>query len=113
MNLGQVGKQRESLLVSQWHINDAMMGEGGHGCNGSGLLSATLRSIGDEDSCQLVIVSSFLPLTSSAVPERLPLGRKVAIASGNSNQEAVLLLKDSRIPYQRDSSRLARRVNLI
>jgi hypothetical protein len=41
MNSGEVGSQREMMTVTQWNINEAVMGKSGHQRKGSGLLTSS------------------------------------------------------------------------
>lgn len=87
------------------------MGESAHGRKGGALLAAALRGSADEDADVFAIKPARLPLLAGLVPEGFPLGREVAVAGRDAEEEGVVLFelvgRD-----ERDGARLARRVHL-
>lgn len=63
--LVQVGEDREGDLVAKWDVDDAMVGECAHSCDGGGLLATTLSASRDEEAG----VSDEIKLAS--VPQRV------------------------------------------
>lgn len=61
--------------------------------NDRALLPAALRARRHKDAGVLAPVAAARPLPARLVPERLPLRGEVAVASGDPEQEAVVLLE--------------------
>jgi len=55
-----------------------------------------LSAGGDKSASKLALESTLDPKTTSTVPERLPLCREVAVTSGNSKEESIVLSKSIR-----------------
>lgn len=91
VDLLQVGQEREGGLVAQRHVEEAVVGEGAHGGNGSRLLATTEGTGGDEETGVLAPVATGSPDGAGLVPEGLPLGREVAVAGGNTEQDGIVL----------------------
>jgi hypothetical protein len=70
-----------------------MMGHRGHGSDDRRLLATTHRSSGDEDASVLAPITTRLPDASGLVPERLPLGREVAVTGWDAEEEGIVFLK--------------------
>ena len=111
-DLAVVTKKVESGLVAERHVDYAMMGERGHGCHCGGLLSASLGGGANEEASVLAPEATGLPLLASVVPEGPPLGREVAVASGNAHKEGIVLLEDGGVADLRDGGVLGRSVHL-
>ena len=88
-----------------------MVGKGAHGRQGRALLAAALRGGRDEEADVLAVIPARLPLLARLVPKGLPLGREVAVARRDPEQEGVVgreLVRGD----EGDRGRLARRVHL-
>ena len=70
-----------------------MVGKGGHGGEGSRLLSASLRATRDEQACVFTPEVALGPLFAGLVPESPPLSREVAVASGNTEEEGIVFFQ--------------------
>lgn len=112
VDLGEVGQLAESGGVAQGHVDNAVVGEGGHGGEGGGLLAAAGGGGGDEEPRVLAVEAARLPLTASAVPEGLPLGGEVAEARGDAEQEGVVAGQRGRVGQRLDVGGLGGRVHL-
>lgn len=77
LKVGQLCKDR---LVSEWHIDETVMGKCAHRRQSCALLSATWSACGNEDTDVLAPVATSRPYTASLVPESLPLCREVAVS---------------------------------
>jgi hypothetical protein len=71
MDLVEVGQLTEGLAITERHIDDAVVGQGGHGREGGRLLAATGGACRDEDAGQLSPEATSSPLLASLVPEGL------------------------------------------
>lgn len=91
VDLGEVGQLAEGLVEAEGHVDDAVVGQGGHGRDGGGLLAAALGGGADEEAGELAVVAAGGPLLAGLVPEGLPLGGEVAEAGGDPDQEGVVL----------------------
>ena len=89
----QVGELPEDGLVAQGDVDHAMMGECAHGGDAGGLLAASQSGGGDEEADVFAPEAALLPLASGTVEEGLPLGGEVAVASGDPEEDTVVLLK--------------------
>lgn len=94
MDLRQIGQRGEDSLISQRDIDDAMVSERAQGCDGGRFLSASLSAGGNENPGILAPIPSGLPEMARAVPECLPLRRKVAITGRNAKEKTVISCKD-------------------
>jgi hypothetical protein len=92
-DLAQISQQRERGLISQGDVDNAVMGHGAHGGDGSALLSATQGAGGDEEASVLAPVLAPLPLPACLVPEGLPLGGEVTVTGGDAEEEGVVCLE--------------------
>lgn len=68
-----------------------------HCAYASRLLTTTGGARGDEKSSIFAPVCASAPLLSGGIPEGLPLGREVAITSGNTEKEGIVFLEGSGI----------------
>lgn len=91
VDLLQVGQLTEGGLVTQRDVEETVVSEGAHGSNGSGLLTTTEGTGGDEKTGILAPVTTSGPDTTGLVPEGLPLGREVTIASRDTEQNGIVL----------------------
>ena len=91
MNLTEVGKLTEGSLVSQRDIEEAMVSEGAHGSESSRLLATTLGASRDEKTGILSPEATSGPDATGLVPESLPLGREVTVASGDPEENGIVL----------------------
>lgn len=80
----------EGFGVTQWYIDDAMVGKGTHCRNGSAFLSSTLRSGGNEQSTVFTPVTTIVPHVASGIPEGFPLGGEVSVTSWNTHKESIV-----------------------
>jgi hypothetical protein len=71
VNLGEVGDVGESLGVAEGNVDDAVVSQGGHGREGSGLLTTAGSSSGDEEAGLLAPVATGGPDSTGLVPEGL------------------------------------------
>lgn len=78
-DLSKVGKGSENGLVSERDVDDTVVGEGREGVHDGRLLTTTGGTSGNKDTGILAPEGTSLPLTTSLVPEGLPLGREVAV----------------------------------
>jgi hypothetical protein len=78
------------MIVAKGHVDKAMVGKGGHGRDSCRLLSASLRAAGHEKACIFAPEVTLRPLFAGLVPESPPLGREVAVSSGNTKKESVV-----------------------
>lgn len=91
VNLIEVGQQREGGLVAQRDVDEAVVGEGAHGGQSGRLLTTTGGTSGDEETSILAPVAAGGPDGASGVPEGLPLSRKVTVASGDTEEDGIVL----------------------
>jgi hypothetical protein len=70
-----------------------MMGQSRNRSNDSALLSTTRGTGGDENTSVLAPVSASGPLTSSGIPESLPLSWEVTITGWNAEEECIVTLE--------------------
>lgn len=61
VDLGEVAQLGEGLCVAKGHVDDAVMGEGGHGSDGRRLLAAARAGGRDEDTGMLAVVAAAGP----------------------------------------------------
>ena len=101
----------EGFGVTQWYIDDAMMGKGAHCRNGSALLSSPLRSGGNEQTTIFTPVTTSEPHLASGIPEGFPLGGEVSVTSWNTHKESIVFLELLRSD-EGDVCALPRRVHL-
>ncbi len=83
----------EGFGVTQWYIDDAMMGKGTHCRNGSAFLSSTLRSGGNEQTTVFTPITTSEPHLASGIPEGFPLGGEIAVTSWNTHKESIVFLE--------------------
>lgn len=91
VNLVEVGEEGEGILVTQRDVDEAVVGEGAHGGNRSGLLATTGTSSGDEDTSVLAPEATSGPDGAGSIPEGLPLCREVTVAGGNTEEDGIVL----------------------
>lgn len=92
MHFVQVCELREDGLVAKRDVDHAVVGKCAHGGNAGGLLAASEGSGGDEETGVFTPEAALLPLTTRAVEEGLPLSGEIAVASGNTEEDTVVLL---------------------
>lgn len=92
-DLRKVGQDREARLVAQRDVDDAVMRQGRQSSNNRALLSTTWSTSRDKDTSILSPVCARSPLTSSRIPECLPLRGEVTITGGDTEEESVVLLE--------------------
>lgn len=97
MDLLEVGQLGEHGLVAERNVDEAVVSKSAHGSNGGGLLTTTQGASGDEQTGILAPVATGGPDTASAVPESLPLGREVTIASRDTEQHSIVVLEAVRV----------------
>lgn len=90
MDLGQVRNLWTRSLVSERHIDDAMVRKCGQRGSSSGLLSAARSCGGNEYTRILAPKCASCPKLASGIPEGLPLCWEVAVTSRNTKQECVI-----------------------
>lgn len=112
MNLGQVGQLGKGVGVAQRDVDDSVVGQGGHGGEGGGLLAATGGSSRDEDTGELAMKATGLPLGTGHVPEGLPLGGEVAETRRDPDQERVVFGQGGRVGQHLDVGGLGGSVHL-
>ena len=88
----QIGQRGKDSLISQRDIDDTMVRERAQRCEGGRFLASSQRGGGDENAGILAPIGSGLPLLTGVVPEGLPLGRKVPVTSGDSEEKSIVLL---------------------
>lgn len=91
MDLAQVGELAESLGVTQRNVGDAVVNQGGHGSKGGRLLTTSGGGSGNEQTSELAVETTSLPLSTGSIPEGLPLGREVSVAGGDADQKGIVL----------------------
>lgn len=92
-NLLKVRQRRERRGVTQRHVDHAVVREGAHGRQRRALLPAALRGRRDEEADVLAVEAARLPLLARLVPEGPPLGREVAEAGRDAEEEGVVFLE--------------------
>ena len=97
VDLLKVGKLTEGGLVAQGNVDETVVSQSAHGSNGSRLLATTEGTGGDEETGILAPVTTRGPDTASLVPEGFPLGREVTVASGNTEQNGIVLKEGVRL----------------
>jgi hypothetical protein len=107
-----IGEEGKGGLVAQWDEDYTVVSHGGHGCDGSALLTSTLGPGGDEHTGVFAPQASGLPETTGLVPEGFPLGWKVTVTGGNAKEEGVVGLEDVRGDERDGGCVLARSVHL-
>ncbi|KAH3662266.1 hypothetical protein OGAPHI_005515 [Ogataea philodendri] len=90
VNLVEVGEVSKGLGVSQWDVDQTLMGEERQGVDNGNLVTTT-RSGGNEDTGSLVVKATSGPETSSSVEEGLDLGRNVTESGWETKQDTVIL----------------------
>lgn len=91
MDLAQVGELTEGLGVTKRHVNHSVVSQGGHGSKGGRLLTTSGRGSGDEQTSELAVETTSLPLGTGSIPEGLPLSREVSVAGGDADQKGIVL----------------------
>lgn len=71
MDLSQIGDVGEGLGVAERNVDDAVVSQGGHCGDGSGLLTTAGSSSGDEETGLLAPVAAGGPDSAGLVPEGL------------------------------------------
>lgn len=97
VNLLEVGKHREGGLVTERHVDEAVVSESAHGGNDGGLLATTEGAGGDEDTGILSPVTTGGPDGAGLVPKGLPLSREVTVARRDTEQDGIVLQKVLRL----------------
>lgn len=96
MHLCQAGELAKGRRVAQRHVDDAVVGQGGHGSDVGAFLTTSRTRGGDEDAAVFPPELAAGPLLSGGIPEGFPLRREVTITGGNADQERVVGLKNGR-----------------
>lgn len=91
VDLAQAGQLGEGGLVAQRDVEEAVVSKGAHGSKGSGLLATTEGTGRDEETGILAPVATSGPDTTGLVPEGLPLGGEVAVASRDTEEDGIVL----------------------
>ena len=95
-DFAQVAEEGEGGGVAERDIDDAVVGEGAHGGDGGGFLTAAHGAGADEQAGVFAPEAAALPEAAGRVPECLPLGGEVAVAGGDAEEEGVVGLEDGR-----------------
>ena len=93
MDLGEVGQLGKAMLVAQRNVDEAVVSEGAHGGNSSGLLTTTESTGGDEQTSVLARVATSGPDGARGIPEGLPLSGEVTVTGGDTEQDGIVLQK--------------------
>lgn len=93
MNFVQIGELTKGGLRAQRDIDHAMMGKGAHSSDASRLLSTSQTGGRNEEACVFTPEATLLPLATGSVEESLPLRGEVAVASRDTEEDAVVFLK--------------------
>lgn len=93
MHFIQVGQLARNGLVAKRDIDHAVVSKRAHGGDAGRLLTSTEGSGGDEKASVLAPEATLLPLAAGAIEECLPLGREIAVASGDPEENTVVLCK--------------------
>lgn len=110
VDLAEVGQLGEGGLVAQRDVEETVVSKGAHGSKGSGLLATTGGTGRDEETSILAPVATGSPDTSGLVPEGLPLGGEVTVASGDTEEDGIVLQEG--IGLRNGVARLGRGVHL-
>jgi hypothetical protein len=76
-------------LVSQWNIDESVVGKGAHACNSSALLATTEGAGADEHAGVLAPERALGPLLAGLVPESRELGWEVSVTGGDAEQDTI------------------------
>jgi len=68
-----VGENGEGVLVAERDVDEAVVGEGGHGRDDGALLSTTRRAGGHEYTRKLAVEGARRPEAAGSIPERLSM----------------------------------------
>lgn len=90
MNLTQVGQLAENRLVAERDVDQAVVSKGAHGSKGSRLLATAQGGGRDEETGILAPVATGGPDAAGLVPESLPLGGEVTVASGDTDEDGIV-----------------------
>lgn len=112
VDLLEVGELRKYGLVAQGNVDEAVVGQSRHGGDGCGLLAAAEGTGADEETGVLAPEGALLPLLASLVPEGLELGREVAVAGGDAEEDGVVRLEIGGVVQDRNVGGLGRGVHL-
>jgi len=96
VNLLKVCQLRERLLVSQWNVDDTVVGEDAQGVKNGHFLSTSERPGRHEDTGVFTVKSAGCPEPTGRVPEGLPLSWEVGVSSGDTKEEGVVGGEDLR-----------------
>lgn len=111
-DLRVVTEEVEGGLVAEGNVYDTVVSESAHGGERGALLSTTLGGGRDEQTSVLAPEGTSLPLATGLVPEGAPLGREVAVAGGDTEEEGIVLLEDGGVGEGGDGAILGRGVHL-
>lgn len=78
------------MLVSQWDVDDTMVGEDAQGVISRHFLSTSGCTGRHEDPSVFPSESTGCPEATGRVPERLPLSGGISESSGNTEEESVV-----------------------
>jgi hypothetical protein len=91
VDLREVGELAERVLVSERNEGETVVSQSAHGGEGSGFLTTTGGTSGNEDTGRLAPVTTASPDTTGLVPEGLPLGGEVSVTGGDTEEDGVVL----------------------
>ena len=97
MNLLQVGQLSEGDLITEGDVDETMVNKGAHGGDSGRLLTTAGTTRRDEETGILAPVATSGPDGACPIPEGLPLCREVAVTSGDTEQDGVVLEKIIRL----------------
>lgn len=97
VNLLEIGHEGEGVLVAQRDVDETVVGEGAHGGQSSALLATTGGTSGDEETSVLAPVATGSPDGAGLVPECLPLSGEVTVASGDTEEDGIVLQEVGRL----------------
>ena len=90
-NLGDIGQDGESVLVSEGNEDETEVSKGAHGGDSSRLLTSSHGSSGDEQSSVLAGECTLLPQSTGGVDERLELAGEVSVTGGDAEDDTVIV----------------------
>lgn len=95
-DLAEVSQLSERVLVTKWDKINAVVGKGGNARRDGLFLSSTGGTGAHKHAGILAIERARGPEATGRVPEGLPLGREVTVASRDAKEEGVVVDKVSR-----------------
>ena len=107
MDFRQIGLVGKCLRITQGHIDDPVMGQGGHTRDGGGFLPSAQGGCADEKAGHLAIEAPTRPQPASLVPESLPLGGEIAVTGRDTKEEGLTTKPQSARNYRLSLDRKA------